>query len=88
MRLSIVFLGFLSTAALAHKVALYQDGWFVEFTTTDGQFIRIAGYKTREACEAAIPAAMKAKNGHNGHCVYFDSKTGTMEGSQDPAAHH
>lgn len=80
MRLSMLVLCLFSTATLAHKVSLYQNEWFVEFTTTDGQFIRIAGYKTREACEAAVPAAMRVKSGHDGHCVYFRSKTGDTMG--------
>jgi hypothetical protein len=57
----------------------------VEFITTDGQFSRMLGYPTREACEAAIPAVLKEQGGFNGHCIEWDSKSATFKGSQDPA---
>ena len=76
----------LSTAALAHKPSpeALQDHWVVEFITTDGQFSRMRGYPTREACEAAIPAVLKEQGGFNGHCIESDSKSATFKGHKIP----
>jgi len=92
MRLSmLVGLCLLSTAALAHKPSpeamkeMVENPWAVEFTGTMGEWSRISGYPSREACEAAIPQVLAEQRGYNGHCVYNDLSTARILGTQDPA---
>jgi hypothetical protein len=59
--------------------------WDVEFITPDGKYSRIAGYPSKETCEAAIPQVLREQSGFNGHCVYMEWGTGRIIGSQDPA---
>jgi hypothetical protein len=87
----------ISTAALADLPAVHNgppspemmkemlaNPWSVEFITADGQYSRIAGYPSKEACEAAIPKVLREQGGYNGHCVYDDWSSGRIIGSQDP----
>ena len=61
-----------------------ENPWDVEFITQDGKYSRIAGYPSKETCEAAIPQVLREQSGFNGHCVYMEWGTGRIIGSQDP----
>ena len=63
---------------------MLANPWAVEFIGMMGKWDRIAGYPSKEACEAAIPTLPKGHGG-DGHCVYHDWRTGRIIGSQDPA---
>src|SRR6516162_484628 len=74
----LVGLCLLSTAPLAGQPspeamkAEIANPWGVEFTRTTGEWSRIFGHPSREACEAAIPQVLAKQSGYNGHCVYHD----------------
>jgi len=68
VRLSMLVLCLISTAALADPPKVFTgppcpemmkrmlaNPWDVEFITSDGKYSRIAGYPSKETCEAAIP---------------------------------
>jgi hypothetical protein len=79
----------MSTAAVAGKPtpAALGTPWAVELVGLDGKYVRLGGFATREACEAATPAVLAAYPGRDPHCIKWNSNSCRYERSADPAYH-